>query len=118
MHRYRDAIIYDYKKDKEMYNEAYKNIKVKNESLLEQISPKEIEEKHQYKNCIFGAFVLFPYNDEEKYKENTFYKSIEEVNIGAIPFLPSSTKIMEEFLDELINEEADVIFGRAINHIK
>ena len=58
----------------------------------------------RYKHTIFGAFVLFPYDDEEDFKKNTFYKSIEKVNIGAFPFLPSTTSLMEEFLDELILE--------------
>lgn len=74
MHRYRDAIVYNNKN------------------------------KKKYENCVFGAFVLFPYSDEEKFKSNQFYKSIGEVNIGALPFLPSTTSLMEEFLDELIYE--------------
>lgn len=60
----------------------------------------------RYKHTIFGAFVLFPYDDEEDFKKNTFYKSIDKVNIGAFPFLPSTTKLMEEFLDELILESS------------
>lgn len=87
MHRYRDAIVY----------------KAKDEG--------------NYKNCVFGAFVLFPFKDEEKYKEHDFYKSIEEVNIGGIPFLPSSTKLMEEFLDVLINESSYSTFERYLEPI-
>ena len=87
MHRYRDAIVYKNKEDA------------------------------SYKNCIFGAFVLFPYKDEEKFKEHNFYKSIEKVNIGGIPFLPSSTKIMEEFLHQLINESPYSTFERALDMI-
>lgn len=70
MHRYRDSIIYE----------------------------KGIDKNTDNKNCIFGAFVLFTYNNEEEFRNHKFYKSIEEVNIGAIPFLPSSTVLMEEFL--------------------
>lgn len=76
MHRYRDAIVYK-NKNTESYN-----------------------------NRVFGVFVLFPYKDEEQYKNHNFYKSIEEVNIGGIPFLPSTTRLMEEFLDKLINESS------------
>lgn len=50
MHRYRDAIVSIYNKN--------------NDSDL----------RSHVKNNVFGAFVLFPYNDEEKYKENTFIK--------------------------------------------
>lgn len=85
MHRYRDAIIYNSK-----------------------------AEAH-YENCIFGAFVLFPYKAEEQYRKHKFYKSIEEVNIGGLPFLPSSTKLMKEFLDKLIKESSYSTFERAID---
>ncbi|MVO71505.1 DUF2357 domain-containing protein [Paeniclostridium sordellii] len=87
MHRYRDAIVYKNRNDKD------------------------------YENCVFGAFVLFPYNDEEKYKSNTFYKSIDEVNIGAFPFLPSTTSLMEEFLDELIYESSYSIYERSLDNV-
>lgn len=87
MHRYRDAIVFNKKDDKD------------------------------YKNCVFGAFVLFPYNDEEKYKSNTFYKSIDEVNIGAFPFLPSTTDLMEEFLDELIYESSYSVYERSLDNV-
>ncbi len=80
MHRYRDAIVSIYSKN--------------NDSDL----------RSHVKNNVFGAFVLFPYNDEEKYKENTFYKSIDEVNIGAFPFLPSTTKLMEQFEANINNK--------------
>lgn len=87
MHRYRDSILYSNKKE------------------------------GKYENCIFGAFVLFPYKDEENFKNQRFYKSIEEVNIGALPFLPSTTALMEEFLDELINESSYTSFERAIDKV-
>ncbi|MCT4617871.1 MAG: restriction endonuclease-like protein [Marinisporobacter sp.] len=74
MHRYRDAIIYNHKD----VDKLQKNI--------------------------FGAFVLFPYDNEEEYENHRFYRSIESVNIGGIPFLPDATKLMEKFLDELIEE--------------
>ncbi len=72
---------------------------------------------HYNKNCIFGAFVLFPYHNEEEFRNHKFYKSIDEVNIGAIPFLPSSTKLMEEFLNELIVESSYSTFERALEPI-
>lgn len=61
--------------------------------------------KDDRRNSIEGAFVLFPYNDEKQYKNQKFYKTIETVKIGAIPFLPSSTEIMRKFLEEIINGE-------------
>ncbi len=100
MHRYRDAIIYDYNKDKLLEHKD----KIKNPS-------------EAINNCIFGAFVLFPYDNEEEFKKHKFYKSIEEVNIGAIPFLPSTTKLMEDFLDEIIEESSYSSFERAIEPV-
>ncbi len=63
---------------------------------------------------IFGAFVLFPYSNEEEYREHDLYKSIELVNVGGIPFLPNSTKLVEEFLDELIEESAPSSYERSL----
>lgn len=170
MHRYRDAIIYDYKKDKlsnkkslklenskniskdeisdknkdsskYLKNENYKEnadllknqdlIKneyllkseglaksedsLKNESLLKN---KDFFENHKnINNCIFGAFVLFPYDNEEEFKKHRFYKSIEEVNVGAFPFLPSTTGLMENFLDELLCESSYSTYERSIDKI-
>ncbi|MBU3102332.1 hypothetical protein KPL44_24135 [Clostridium sp. DSM 17811] len=88
MHRYRDAIV-------------YKNNKT-----------------GEYNNCVFGAFALFPYKDEEAYKNHDFHKSIEEVNIDGIPFLPSTTRLMEEFLDKLINESSYSTFERSLDPIR
>lgn len=170
MHRYRDAIIYDYKKDK-LFNkkslklENSKNISkdeisdknedsskylknenskenadllksedllkneyllkseglakseysLKNESLLKN---KDFFENHKsINNCIFGAFVLFPYDNEEEFKNHKFYKSIEEVNVGAFPFLPSTTGLMENFLDELLCESSYSTYERSIDKI-
>jgi len=74
MHRYRDAIVH------------------KNDGT------------GRYEKIVSGAFVLFPYGDEEEYSSHPLYKSIDTVNIGGVPFLPSATKLMEEFLREIISE--------------
>lgn len=85
MHKYRDAILY------------------------------EEESSLKPKRSIIGAFVLFPYNNEEEYMKHPFYRSIEKVNIGGIPFLPSTTKLMEMFLDELIKESHFSSFERNLD---
>ncbi len=85
MHRYRDAIVYK--------NNANNNLE----------------------RDVFGAFVLFPYSNEEEYKEHEFYKSIELVNVGGLPFLPESTKLVEEFLDELIDESSLSSYERSLD---
>ncbi|MBT2289057.1 restriction endonuclease-like protein [Paenibacillus albidus] len=83
MHRYRDAIVYQEKGTGE------------------------------YERSMFGAYVLFPYPDEERYKSHQFYKSIELLNIGALPFLPNSTSLVEQFLDEIIQDSPEKAFERS-----
>ncbi len=67
-----------------------------------------------YERTMFGAYVLFPYQNEEEYKNHRFYKSIEQVNIGGLPFLPTATKLVTKMLDELISDSPDSAFERAI----
>ncbi|WP_240041281.1 restriction endonuclease-like protein [Paenibacillus ginsengarvi] len=83
MHRYRDAIVYMDDKEKE------------------------------YERSMFGAYVLFPYHNEEQFQQHHFYKSIETINIGAFPFLPNSTSLMEKFLDEIILDSPEKAYERA-----
>ena len=61
---------------------------------------------------MFGAYILFPYDDEELYKTHRFYKSIETVNIGGLPFLPGSTKLVRSLLDDLISDSKESAFER------
>ncbi|WP_058302886.1 restriction endonuclease-like protein [Gorillibacterium timonense] len=83
MHRYRDAIVY------------------------------QAKESGDFERSMFGAYVLFPYHDEERYKSHRFYKSIELINIGAFPFLPNSTKLVEAFLDEIIQDSPEKAYERS-----
>lgn len=90
MHRYRDAIVAEKSKETTYYRD------------------------------IFGAFILFPHNDEESFaglngeKPSKFYESISEISIGALPFLPSQTKLVEKFLDDLVLETSDTAFERSV----
>ncbi|MFD3259577.1 DUF2357 domain-containing protein [Paenibacillus lentus] len=83
MHRYRDAIVY----------QDHRN--------------------GEYERSMFGAYVLFPYPDEARFKEHPFYKSIELVNIGAIPLLPNATSLMEQLLDEIIQDSPEKAYERS-----
>ncbi|OBZ07572.1 hypothetical protein A8L34_25915 [Bacillus sp. FJAT-27264] len=83
MHRYRDAIVYQ-----------------------EKVSG-------EYERSMFGAYVLFPYPDEKRYKTHHFYKSIELLNIGALPFLPNSTSLVQKFLDEIIQDSPEKAYERS-----
>lgn len=86
MHRYRDAIVYE-----------------------------NLESRFAFEKTMFGGYVLFPYPlDEEEYRSHPFYKSINKVNIGGVPFLPGSTKIVRELLTKLIKERPSAAYERAV----
>ena len=65
-----------------------------------------------FERTMFGAYVLFPYHNEEEYREHRFYQSIEKVNIGGLPFLPSATSMVADMLDQLIADSPDSAFER------
>ncbi len=67
-----------------------------------------------FERTMFGAYVLFPYNNEEEYREHRFYKSIEKVNVGGLPFLPTATNMVTELLDELVSDSPESAFERSI----
>lgn len=86
MHRYRDSIVYENK----------------------------IPSRFMFEKKMFGAYVLFPYDDPDgEYKNHRFYKSIETVNIGGLPFLPGTTELVESFLGELVADSSESAFERA-----
>ena len=86
MHRYRDAIVYENKGTS----------------------------RFMFEKTMFGAYVLFPYDDPDgEYKNHRFYKSIDTVNIGGIPFLPGTTELLEALLSELISDSSESAFERA-----
>ncbi len=74
MHRYRDAIV------------------------------SRISNDFKYKYETFGAYVMFPYGNEEQFRHHRFYKSIDEVNVGAFPMLPGSTKLITKHLEKIVNQ--------------
>ena len=85
MHRYRDSIVFE-----------------------------NTDSRFTFEKTMFGAYVLFPYPyEEKKYQNHRFYKSIDKVNIGGLPFLPSTTKLVTDLLDELVQERADSAYERA-----
>lgn len=66
-----------------------------------------------YERIMFGAYVLFPYREEKEYMQHRFYKSIEQMNIGGLPFLPTATNLVSQMLDELISDSSESAFERA-----
>lgn len=72
------------------------------------------ESEGRYEREAFGAYVLFPWNDQVRYKEHHLYKSIEKVNIGGLPFLPKSTDLVETIIDNLLNKTAEELQAEGI----
>ena len=66
-----------------------------------------------YERTMFGAYVLFPYANKEEYRNHKFFESIDKVNIGGLPFLPSETSMVQDMLDALISDSPDSAFERA-----
>ncbi|WP_050615530.1 restriction endonuclease-like protein [Bacillus testis] len=60
-----------------------------------------------YERTAFGAYVLFPWHDETEYKQHHFYQSVDTVNIGAFPFLPNTTDLVEQFVERLIEKSSE-----------
>lgn len=85
MHRYRDSIVYE--------------------------NP---QSRFTFEKTMFGAYILFPLDGryEEEYREHRFYKSIDTVNIGGLPFLPGATKLVRKLLGELISDSKESAFER------
>lgn len=86
MHRYRDSIVFE----------------------------NDTPSRYAFEKSMFGAYVLFPYADEKEYINHKFYKSIETVNIGGLPFLPGATSLVEKLLTELIMDSKESAFERTL----
>ncbi len=88
MHRYRDAIYYkDYKKE-------------------------------DLKKEVIGGYILFPGDgDPADVAVSKFYKTIDEVNIGAFPLRPKdmqNRQLLEHFIGELIDTKAQQTIAKVI----
>ncbi|WP_332650074.1 restriction endonuclease-like protein [Lysinibacillus sp. 54212] len=66
-----------------------------------------VKQGGKYERTAFGAYVLFPWNNEKEYRKHPLYESIGEVNIGGLPFLPHHTGLVEEVIDNLLHKNAD-----------
>jgi uncharacterized protein len=78
LHRYRDAILHT-EPIESTYRGAIKNL---------------------------GGIILYPYPlSESEFVNNIYYKSIDHVNIGALPFLPSKSGLVSDLLNKMINKQ-------------
>lgn len=60
------------------------------------------------RGMVLGAAVLFPHPNEAEYEGHRFHRSLAEVEIGGIPFLPTATEMMRAKLDILLSSEYPV----------
>lgn len=67
-----------------------------------------------YERKAFGAYVLFPWHEEQAFQNHPLYRSIESVNIGALPFLPNATTLVSQMLDQLLAKTSDQLQGEGI----
>ena len=70
------------------------------------------EHESRFERSTVGAYVLFPYGNEKEYRDHQFFKSIDKVNIGGLPFLPSATNLVSDMLDNLIDDSTESVFER------
>ena len=93
-----------------------------------------INQMHRYRNAIYykeydseqlkkeviGGYILFPGTGEPAdVQQSKFYKSINEVNIGAFPLRPKdeqNRKFLEEFIDRLIKRKTSETIAEVIPH--
>lgn len=77
LHRYRDAILHTVPED-DTYRRAIKTL---------------------------GGIVLYPYPlSEQEFSSNKYYDAIGKFNIGALPFLPGKTSLVDQLLNNMINK--------------
>jgi predicted component of viral defense system (DUF524 family) len=87
MHRYRDAIVL----------------------------PESLGGGGYCRGVVKDAVVLFPFKDEEGYRQHRFYKSIAEVQIGGLPLLPNTSSLLEEHLLKLLQTDGVVTLNDGQN---
>lgn len=57
------------------------------------------------RGVVIGAAVLFPHPNEADYSGHRFHKSLDQVEIGGIPLLPSSTSMLQAKINQLLAQE-------------
>lgn len=62
---------------------------------------------------VIGAVALFPYPDEDAYRTHRFYKSIDQVEIGGLPFLPGATTLLANKIDALLAKQYPELMAAA-----
>lgn len=66
--------------------------------------PHPMKENEYRQGVVIGAAVLFPFPEEEDFTSHRFYKSLDSVEIGGLPFLPGATELVEKKLHSLLDK--------------
>ncbi len=64
--------------------------------------PHPLQAGQYSRGVVKEAIVLFPYPDEDEYRDHQFYKSLGSVGIGGLPFLPSTIQLVSEKVEEIL----------------
>jgi uncharacterized protein len=87
LHRYRDAILHS-EPISTSYRKAMKNL---------------------------GGVILYPYPLlEGDFLNNVYYKSLKDINIGALPFLPGKTELVRRFITDLIAKSPEEHYEQVV----
>lgn len=81
MHRYRDAIVI----------------------------PHPLKSGEFQRGIVQGAAVLFPFRNESAYQNHRFFKSLAEVQIGGLPFLPGAVELAENHIRGILQADGYLV---------
>ncbi len=72
----------------------------------------------RYKRNVVEGVALYPYAEKEKeFANSRLWQSLKRLGIGALPFLPSEKKYVEEWLRGVLRQAGWSIAERAIPHV-
>jgi len=91
MHAYRDQIV---------VQKDYRTFQPMQDSLFWDNGQRQFTQKN------IAAFVLYPYSNGD-YTDNRFFKSINQVGVGGLPFLPQMTQGVSSLLNSLISSSSE-----------
>lgn len=65
---------------------------------------------------VIGAVALFPYPHEDAYRTHKFYRSIDQVEIGGLPFLPGATTLVAAKIGSILAKQyPELISGAEVS---
>ena len=83
------------------------------DAILVSLAPGQPRDK---RSVIMGV-ALFPFQDPSgEYERHTFFRSLDEVGIGALPFLPSRQDYVADFLRQLLFQSGWSLADRVLDH--